>query len=127
MKYITIDGDDVGQKIASAYLHNDVLQLIRINEVVKQKTDLIAEHLKSINFVIIFCAADGVAAYSADDNVEWENIFLAIKMISSNEMSFSAGGGSSLRESYVALLSAKGSGKGCIHIYDDIDNYVSNN
>ncbi|MBE3026186.1 mCpol domain-containing protein [Janthinobacterium sp. GW458P] len=127
MKYITIDGDDVGQKIASAYLHNDLLHLININEVVKQKTDLIAEHLRSINFVIIFCAADGVAAYSADDNIEWENIFLAIKTIASSEMSFSAGCGSSLREAYVALLSAKASGKGCIHIYDNIDNYVSNN
>lgn len=127
MKYITIDGDDVGQKIASAYLHNDLLHLIHINEVVKQKTDLIAEHLRSINFVIIFCAADGVAAYSADDNIEWENIFLSIKTIASIEMNFSAGCGSSLREAYVALLSAKSSGKGCIHIYENIDNYVSNN
>ena len=31
MFYITIDGDDIGQKITAAYLNNDIESLNRIN------------------------------------------------------------------------------------------------
>jgi hypothetical protein len=111
MKYITIDGDDVGQRITSAYLTNDLITLSKVNDLVNHKTFLIAEFLVECGFTIIFRAADGVAGYYENDDVDENFIYAAIKRIANNEMTFSAGIGSDLRESYIALLFAKSSGK----------------
>lgn len=54
MNYITIDGDDIGQKITSAYLGNNVKELIGVNNLVQDKTRQIAAYLKSQGFEIIF-------------------------------------------------------------------------
>ena len=111
MKYISIDGDDVGQKITSSYLRNDLSELSAINEMVNKKTKLIADFLRNQGFIIIFCAADGVAAYQQDNSSEDNFIFDSIASIAGKEMSFSIGVGSNLRESYIALLLAKSKGK----------------
>jgi hypothetical protein len=124
MIYITIDGDDIGQKITSAYLKNDMAKLIKINEIVNKKTELIASHLNSKGFDIIFCAADGVAAYSKDENNDMAAIFDAIQAIGACDINFSAGVGDDLRKAYIALLSAKSSGKGRLHKFEDIGNNV---
>lgn len=124
MKYITIDGDDIGQRITSAYLQNDLSKLIRINEIVREKTDSIASYLKSHGFVIIFCAADGVAAHSGQENLDFARLFNEIQTIAAVELSFSAGVGKDLREAYIALLSAKSSGKGCLHNFADMKKNV---
>nr|WP_208623374.1 mCpol domain-containing protein [Proteus terrae] len=78
MIYVTIDGDDVGQKITSSYLSNDVKKLILINEYVNSTTSKISEILVYNGFTIIFCAADGVAGCSFDDTI---NIGLIYKYI----------------------------------------------
>lgn len=124
MKYITIDGDDVGQKIASAYFMNDSSELIRVNELVHSKTEQISAFLKSQGFVILFCAADGVAGYCKGSAPSDDFIFDSIKTIVGAELEFSAGVGRDLRESYVALLSAKSSGKGCLHNFEKLDHYA---
>lgn len=116
--FITIDGDDVGQKITSAYLKNDKEDLIRINDLVNTKTNNIARMLKYFGFEIIFCAADGVAGFS-EKEIDKEVIFNKINDIANGEMSFSAGVGDSLRESYIALTFSKSDGKCCIHHYKD--------
>lgn len=120
MKYITIDGDDVGQKITSSYLKNDLNALSRINELVHEKTSLIADFLQSQGFTVIFCAADGVAAYSAGSCISDEFIFECVKRLAGAELTFSVGVGCSLRESYIALLSAKSSGKARLHNFGNI-------
>ena len=117
MNYITIDGDDIGQKITSAYLSNNVTELIRVNDLVQDKTEQIAAFLKSQGFEIIFCAADGVAA-TIKSEIDVEYLYSQIQRISGNELSFSAGAGNSLREAYVALLSAKSSGKGKLQSFE---------
>lgn len=115
MIYITIDGDDIGQMIASSYLKNDLNELSRINRVVNEKTRLISGFLNSQGFSIIFCAADGVAGYSECETVNEIALFEEIKSIAEPELHFSAGMGATLQESYIALLSAKSSGKCCLH------------
>lgn len=117
MNYITIDGDDIGQKITSAYLSNNVAELIRVNNLVQDKTGQIAAYLKSQDFEIIFCAADGVAGTTKSE-IDVEYLYSQIQRISGNELSFSAGVGNSLREAYVALLSAKSSGKGKLQSFE---------
>lgn len=118
--YITIDGDDVGQKITSSYLRNDLNCLVNINSLVNEKTNLIADFLKSQGFDIIFCAADGVAGCIKAGHLDKDFIYRKIQEIGKGEISFSAGVGCDLRESYIALLSAKSSGKARLHNYKDI-------
>ncbi|ETQ99990.1 mCpol domain-containing protein [Acinetobacter baumannii] len=115
MIYITIDGDDIGQMITSSYLQNDVHELSRINFVVNEKTLLISNFLKEQGFNIIFCAADGVAGYIDQTSIDKVFIFESIKELAEPELCFSAGIGSTLQEAYIALLSAKSSGKCRLH------------
>lgn len=120
MRYITIDGDDIGQKITSCYLRNDLDALSEINKLVRTTTSHIAEFLQSQDFTVIFCAADGVAAYSSCSVSSDEFIFQSIRDLSANGLTFSIGVGSNLRESYIALLFAKSSGKECLRKFQDI-------
>lgn len=120
MKYITIDGDDIGQKITSCYLRNDLIALSEINTLVQTKTHLIADFLRSQDFIVIFCAADGVAAYSNVSNANDDFIFSSISRIAGVELTFSAGIGASLRESYIALISAKSNGKACLQNFESL-------
>jgi hypothetical protein len=121
MKYITIDGDNIGQKITSSYLRNDLSALSAINNLVNEKTTLIAKLLKDQGFTIIFCAADGVAGYCNSDSIDETLLYDEIRSIAGDDISFSVGIGSSLRESYVALLSAKSAGKARLHSYERIE------
>ncbi|MEZ8055542.1 mCpol domain-containing protein [Vibrio atlanticus] len=120
MIYITIDGDDIGQKIASSYFKNDVDELSRINNLVNEKTKLISKYLQEQGFKIIFCAADGVAGYTHVDEINEQELYESIKHIGEPELSFSSGVGVTLQESYIALLSAKSSGKGCLHNFSNL-------
>lgn len=116
MKYISIDGDDVGRKITSCYLSNDRNGLAVLSLSLQDSTKAISIRLQEYGFKIIFCAADGVVA-STELDVDFKSIFSEIREISPGEVTFSAGSGASLRESYIALLSAKSNGKNCLHEY----------
>lgn len=120
MKYITIDGDDIGQKIAAAYLTNNTAELVRVNDLVQERTHFIAEFLRLEGFAIHFCAADGVTASIAYD-FDVDQISAKIEKIADSEITFSAGVGNSLREAYIALLFAKSSGKNKFCEFGEID------
>lgn len=120
MKYISIDGDDVGRKITAFYLSNDTKGLAELSQSLRDSTEEISIKLQEHGFNIIFCAADGVVA-STDLEVDFKSIFYNIRAIAPKGMTFSAGVGESLRESYVALTSAKCNGKNCLHEYAVLD------
>lgn len=120
MKYISIDGDDVGRKITSYYLSNDRNGLETLSQSLRASTKAIAIVLKGYGFDIIFCAADGVVA-STNLDIDLKLIFSEIRKISPYGITFSAGSGESLRESYIALTSAKSNGKNCLHEYSTLD------
>ncbi|WP_338563068.1 mCpol domain-containing protein [Erwinia sp. E_sp_B01_3] len=111
MIYVTIDGDDVGQKISASYLFNNVEELIEINNLVNCATLKISDILAENGFDVIFRAADGVAARIESDSVELSEIFDKIQMISCGNITFSMGSGRSLKDSYIALITAKSNGK----------------
>ncbi|MEF9963317.1 MAG: mCpol domain-containing protein [Comamonas sp.] len=117
--FITIDGDDIGQKITKYYLSNDIESLSKLNQSMIETTKDIANYLESIGFSIIFCGADGVAGHSSITQSE-RDIFREISYIGSKCATFSAGTGSTLRESYIALMSAKSNGKAQIYNYKDL-------
>ncbi|ELQ6217781.1 mCpol domain-containing protein [Cronobacter dublinensis] len=111
MVYVTIDGDDVGQKISASYLFNNVDELIKINVLVNAATLDISRILAEYGFEIIFRAADGVAGTIGNDSIDIRAIFNKIKTISCDGITFSMGSGSTLKDSYVALITAKSNGK----------------
>ena len=79
-----------------------------------------AEKFEFHGFSVIFCAADGIAAY-IDEDVNVIELFRELMTYAPIDITFSAGGGATLRESYIALISAKSSGKNCIHLYKDLN------
>ncbi|WP_342753689.1 mCpol domain-containing protein [Pantoea sp. MBD-2R] len=111
MVYVTIDGDDVGQKISASYLFNNVDELIKINELVNFATLEISRILAEYGFEIIFRAADGVAGTIANNFIDLNEVFNKIQTISCEDITFSMGSGSTLKDSYVALITAKSNGK----------------
>jgi hypothetical protein len=117
MKFVSVDGDDVGQMIRSCYLNNDVIGLREINVLVQSKVRAIADFLQDNGFTIIFCAADGVAGCSDDSSWSDADLHLQINEIGAGTPTFSTGVGETLREAYVALLAAKSSGKARIYNY----------
>lgn len=120
MTYVVIDGDDVGRKMASFYFTNDTEGLRRLASKVQEKILQVAHLLRSAGYNVIFCAADGVAAQAEIPISDSTDLFPAIEAIGGGDMTFSAGVGVTLREAYVALLSAKSAGKAQLCVYGDL-------
>jgi hypothetical protein len=121
MKYISIDGDDIGQLIHSCYLNNDIHALREVNALVQSKVRDIADFLRNEGFSIIFCAADGVACSALDYIHSEVHLFRKVSEIAGTRLTFSVGIGTTLRESYIASLAAKSNGKAKIFNYKDLN------
>lgn len=119
MKYISIDGDDIGRRITSFYLSNRERELKLVSTQLEETTMKIADLLRNRGFDIIFRAADGVVACS-EETCDFEKLFSEINSCSVNDVTFSAGVGSSLREAYIALLNSKSNGKNQLSQFNSI-------
>ncbi|MDE1007283.1 MAG: mCpol domain-containing protein [Paraburkholderia fungorum] len=115
--FITIDGDDIGQRITKYYLGNDAKSLSELNQKMIETTHKIANYLEKVGFSIIFCGADGVAGHTEASEISENEIFEEISALGKECATFSAGTGDTLRESYVALMAAKSHGKAQIYSY----------
>lgn len=121
MTYISIDGDDIGRRIVAQHLSNDAEGLTAFVELVHEKVTQIGRLLTSCGYSVIFCAADGVVAFNVEaETASTVKIYSAIQTIGGKDLTFSAGVGMSLREAYVALLSAKSNGKNRLCIFSDL-------
>ncbi len=121
MNYISIDGDDIGRRIAAMHLANDEENLSAFVLSVQDKVEQITRVLDEAGYTIIFSAADGVVGRSEScdlDNIEL--LYKQITAIGGTSLTFSAGVGQSLREAYVALLSAKSNGKARICSFSEM-------
>tara|TARA_R110002110_G_scaffold31590_1_gene111014 strand:+ start:1408 stop:1776 length:369 start_codon:yes stop_codon:yes gene_type:complete len=121
MTFITIDGDDIGRRLAACYLSNNVEALRSTKELVERNTQQISEFLEKLGYDVLFCAADGVTAYTSDNALDKRNLYQSIKDIAGDELAFSVGIGSTLKEAYVALLFAKSTGKARICSFDSME------
>ncbi len=54
MKYISIDGDDVGRKITSCFLSNNSEKLSELSSALKLSTKKMASFLNDMQFAILF-------------------------------------------------------------------------
>jgi len=116
MMYAYIDGDDIGLRIENSFMNNDEIRLRRVNDEVKEIVEKITAFLKENNYTIIFSGADGIICKS--ENLDVKHILKFIRN-NSKEVSFSIGGGKSLRDSFLALRYAKSSGKDIAAILDE--------
>lgn len=119
--FITIDGDDIGQRITKYYLENDAKSLSELNQKMIYTTHKISKYLEQQGFSIIFCGADGVAGHAEATTISPDEMFTAISAIGKECATFSAGIGHTLRESYVALMAAKSHGKAQIYNYQNLE------
>ncbi|EMK3397952.1 mCpol domain-containing protein [Vibrio parahaemolyticus] len=116
MKYITIDGDDIGRRITSYYLNENEAGLERISYDLTLAVENISNLLTASGFEVIFCAADGVLAKTSLD-INYELLFSQIQLCATHNITFSAGVGGSLKSAYIALMDAKSSGKNQIKMH----------
>lgn len=119
--FITIDGDDIGQRITKFYLNNDAKSLAELNQKMLETTHRIANYLEQLGFSIIFCGADGVAGHAETSSIPVNEIYKEISALGKECATFSAGTGHTLRESYVALMAAKSHGKARLYSYQNLE------
>lgn len=115
--YISIDGDDTGNKIAISYLENNEEKLSKVIQDLHDMLSRLQEYLRNLGFEIIFCAADGIACKGQSINLEEFSKYL--KKVGQPTYTFSAGIGDDLQSSYFALKYAKAFGKNTSVIYED--------
>lgn len=122
MNYISIDGDDIGRRIVAMHLANDEEKLSAFVFSVQDKVAQISQVLDQAGYTIIFSAADGVVGRSESSDLDdIELLYKQVAAIGGTSLTFSAGVGKSLREAYIALLSAKSNGKARICFFSEMN------
>ena len=92
------------------------MTLARIIQELQSILNRICEYLKSLDFEIIFCAADGIACKGSVLDVN--DFTHYIKNIGKPNYTFSAGIGNDLQASFFALKYAKAIGKDTVVTYE---------
>jgi GTP cyclohydrolase III len=117
MKYIGIDGDNIGSKIELHFLENNEEAIQFFSETIEKTISLMASQLEESGMKIIFCAGDSILCRS--DNIDTVKLQDTLKVGIKDGIYFSAGIGQSIRQAYLALKYAKTSGKNRIITLED--------
>lgn len=104
MKFIYIDGDNIGLKIEQSFLNNDEEKLSEINHIVINAVKNISTYLITKKQEIIFSGADGII--SKGNNINLSELLKVVRDADTN-LTFSIGIGNTLNDSYIALRYAK--------------------
>lgn len=104
MKFIYIDGDNIGLKIEQSFLNNDEKKLSEINAMVTNAVKNISTYLLTRKQEIIFSGADGIIAKG--NNIDLSELLKVVRGADMN-LTFSIGIGNTLNDSYIALRYAK--------------------
>jgi hypothetical protein len=116
MKYIYIDGDDIGLKIEKSFMTNDEMDLQAINSEVNRVITQLADDLSASGCEILFSGADGIILKTQTPHIEYIHSILDSL---GTALTFSIGVGGSLREAFLALRYAKANGKNGVAILDN--------
>lgn len=115
MKYIYIDGDDIGLRIEKSLMTNDERSLRVINIAVNEAILRLTNYLTNRNCKIIFSGADGIIFKTENLRIEeFQSYIYTIE----RSITFSIGIGNSLKEAFLALRYAKANGKNGVAILD---------
>jgi len=115
MKYVYIDGDDIGLRIEKCLLTNDEIGLQEINKTINQAISHLTNYLIKQECHIIFSGADGIIFKAENPQIEEVQSYIAA---TEKTIAFSIGVGNSLGEAFLALRYAKSNGKNGAAILD---------
>ncbi|MEV3950884.1 MULTISPECIES: mCpol domain-containing protein [Streptomyces] len=111
MPFAIIDGDDVGDKVESFILANDVENFIASSRRINTELEGLATCMQELPGVSLVHAGGDSLLVKMED----EAIRLVVEVVNRQQrpgsLTFSAGIGSTLRQSFIALRMAKSSGK----------------
>lgn len=119
--YLSIDGDDIGNKIARCYIENNETGLVKIIQELSSILTEICEYLKRAGFEVVFCAADGIVCKGP--MLDLDTFGGYIRTVGQPNFTFSVGAGSSLQASFFALKYAKSIGKNIIVISSEEEKF----
>ncbi|TXS20455.1 mCpol domain-containing protein [Streptomyces sp. adm13(2018)] len=111
MPFAIIDGDDIGNKVESFILANDVANFIESSRRINFELEGLATRMKELPGVSLVHAGGDSLLIEMED----EAVGLVVEVVNMEQkpgsLTFSAGIGSTLRRSFMALRMAKSSGK----------------
>ncbi|MGW1887654.1 mCpol domain-containing protein [Streptomyces sp. NPDC001970] len=119
MPFAIIDGDDVGSKVERHLLSNDVSAFAEASKMVADTIKELAEELTKIDGVKVITVGGDSILTELQSDAAGQLIDTLTSLQRPNRLTFSAGLGATLRESFVALRMAKSSGKCKIAIFPD--------
>ena len=99
VQYITIDGDDVGNKLAKCFIENDEVELATFAKQLTCIVSQICQYLESQGCDVIICAADGITVKTDDFSLAEFAMYLT--SVGQPHLTFSAGIGESLQSAFV--------------------------
>ncbi|MFF6992999.1 mCpol domain-containing protein [Streptomyces sp. NPDC010273] len=117
MPFAIIDGDDVGNKIESRILANDVTGFVRTSKMIADTVDRLIDYTSTIPGVtVVSSGGDSILLQVAENSIL--SLSEALEELQEPDVfTFSAGIGQTLRESFIALRVAKSSGKRRVSIF----------
>jgi hypothetical protein len=116
MKYVGIDGDNIGSRLELGFLQNREEDIKEISQKVDSGILAMAERLQDLGMEVIFFSGDSLLCKGESLDTD-----VLVQLIKSQSItfSFSAGIGDTLRDTYLALKYAKTSGKSRVVIFED--------
>lgn len=108
MRYVGIDGDNIGNKLELCLLKNDEIGVRLLSKEVEGILLSFSQQLKALGMEIIFCSGDSLLCKGENINL---NYLSKLVRIEKNSIKFSAGVGYTVKDAYIALKYAKASGK----------------
>ena len=111
--YYAIDGDDIGKRLEEYALRNDISAIRALSENVRNSLSRIQDYFLAEGGETIFCEGDSILLCSENE------IYLPIKILIHNDISFSAGIGRTTAMALLALKKAKGLGKRRVEVFMD--------
>ncbi|MFJ5179299.1 mCpol domain-containing protein [Streptomyces griseoviridis] len=111
MAFAIIDGDDVGSKVEIHILANDVEKFVESSRMINSTLERLADRMSSLPGVsLVHTGGDSILIEISDDCIDLMSDTLR-KEQGPGALTFSAGVGATLRQSFLALRMAKSSGK----------------
>jgi hypothetical protein len=116
MKYVGIDGDNIGSRLELGFLQNREEEIHLLSKKVDIAISTMAERLQNLGMEVIFFSGDSLLCKG-----EYLDAEVLAEVIKSQSIAFnfSAGIGNTLRDTYLALKYAKTSGKNRVVIFED--------
>jgi hypothetical protein len=120
MRYVGIDGDDVGAKLELFLLQNDEDGIKSLSNSIDATISGLASKALELKIEIIFFAGDSLLCKGEESRLD--ELLTFLYELQPKRVSFSAGIGVNLKDAYIALKFAKASGKNRIILLEE-ENY----